>query len=191
VADLASITACLVLGADPLLISAVMQQESAGQIAAMSVNGWEGDKFTVTDTEEATIAANLFISEGYTVDIGLMQINSKNLERYGTPVASAYEPCTNIQLGERILVENMVSAKQSGLVGNAAIRGALSMYNTYNTGSLTAGMSNGYVEKVWTLYRGEKNKNARKADSRVTWSHGKSWSDEVTESQYRWSVANE
>ena len=85
-------------------------------IAAISVNGWEGDPFTVTDTEEATIAANLFISEGYTVDVGLMQINSKNLERFGEPVASAYEPCNNIQLGERILIENLSFANQSGLV---------------------------------------------------------------------------
>ena len=186
--DLAAIAACLVLGADPLLVSAVMQHESAGRVAALNINGWEGEAFTVDNTEQATVAANQFINEGYTVDVGLMQINSKNLERFGEPVALAYEPCNNPRLGERILIENIATARLSGLVGDAAIRGALSLYNT---GSLTAGIKNGYVDKLWRRYRGEDIVKARKADSRVVWIHGKSWSAEVSEAQHLWSTERE
>ncbi|MEE9321392.1 MAG: transglycosylase SLT domain-containing protein [Granulosicoccus sp.] len=186
--DLAMITACLVLGADPGLISAIIETESAGKIAALNINQWQGDALNLTDTATAISAAKLFIDEGYTVDVGLMGINSENINRFNKSVEEAFEPCTNIELGEHILMQNIESANAAGLQADHAIRAALSLYNT---GSLSAGFTNGYVQKVWSRYQGNERIRAQLADSRVEWTHGPSWSDEVTASAQLWRDPDE
>lgn len=81
---------------------------------------------------------------GYSVDLGLGQINSRNMRWLGLTWDTVFDPCTNIAALGAVLTSNYRSAK-SGRDPQTALRVALSMYNT---GSQTRGFRNGYVAKV-------------------------------------------
>lgn len=162
----ALLAACLLLGTDPNLIRAIIAQESAGRIAALNINRWQGAPVRTDSVQEAVNSAKRSIEQGYSVDMGLMGINSVHLPRFKLSVENVFEPCTNIQIGEQILNENIQTAHRAKLVGDQALRGALSLYNT---GSLTRGLKNGYVDRIWSRYQRTIVKAAREADSVVPW----------------------
>jgi type IV secretion system protein VirB1 len=81
---------------------------------------------------------------GYSVDLGLGQINSRNMRWLGLTWDTVFDPCTNVAALARVLTTNYNSAK-IGRDPQTALRVALSMYNT---GSQTRGFRNGYVAKV-------------------------------------------
>ena len=148
--DPVTILACLTLATDPALINAIISVESNWNPAAINVNRWEGENFQTDDIRKNAAAVSMFIDHGYTVDVGLMLINSHYLKRFGVPPLDAFDVCTNVQLGEQILTDAINVATRQGRQGDDALRGALSIYNT---GNLTNGFANGYVEKVWQQYR--------------------------------------
>lgn len=90
--------------------------------------------------------AKLWISRGYSVDIGLMQINSSNLSALGMTIDDALDPCRSLKAGARILSK---AYAQGGSVADrqAALLIALSRYNT---GRTLAGLANGYVGQVFS-----------------------------------------
>lgn len=155
--DLAFVAGCLVLGGDPALLMAIVEQESAKRVSAFNVNEWNGERFASEDVGEAAIAARAFVRHGYTVDVGLAGINSRNLERFGVTIEAAFEPCLNLSLGERIFLEGRAAAVDLGHEGEAADRVALSFYNT---GSPTRGFDNGYVENVWARFDTQRTREA-------------------------------
>ncbi|MBP9219492.1 MAG: transglycosylase SLT domain-containing protein, partial [Sterolibacterium sp.] len=87
------------------------------------------------------------MARGYSVDLGLAQVNSRHLKRFGLPASMLFDPCTNIAVGARILMENYAQASHKYADSQDALRAAIS---AYNTGNHTAGLSNGYVRKVAT-----------------------------------------
>ncbi len=145
--DLALIEACAP-NVHSSTIQAIIQVESAGDPLAVNVNKKNGvayplpKKFELTD--EAVRGAKKAISAGYTVDLGLMQINSVNLARLGYSVEDMFNPCKNMAAGARILEENYMRALPLHRNEQAALRAALS---AYNTGSFSRGFTNGYVQR--------------------------------------------
>ena len=95
-----------------------------------------------------------------------MGINSRNIERFNASITEAFDPCTNINMGEQILVENISHAESHGHRGDEAMKVALSMYNT---GSMTRAFTNGYVGKVWTHYSASLTHLANEGDIDVPW----------------------
>ena len=87
-----------------------------------------------------------YIRAGYSVDLGLAQINSHNLRRLGLTVEQAFDPCTSLRAAEVVLTENY-NAVSDGRTQTDAIEATWSLYNS---GSPSRGMRNGYVRKVWT-----------------------------------------
>jgi len=156
--DAALFAACLTLGMDAGLAMSIAEQESSGKAYAFNVNRWEGDPIPMTDAESSIALSKGFVAQGYTVDVGLMGINSRNIDRMGHTIDDAFEPCTNIALGESIYMRFLNRAKDNGLVGHEAMRAALSQYNT---GSMTRGFHNGYVDKVWARYQEKRSYLAR------------------------------
>ncbi len=99
---------------------------------------------------EASIAAMdaLSMGEGISVDVGLMQVNSANLARFGLSITQAFDPCTNIKAGTQIFLEGMRKVQKMDQyfpTEQLKIQGALSLYNT---GSPWAGFENGYVARA-------------------------------------------
>ena len=128
----------------PATIAAIVQTESRGNELAIGVNGLGRSIAQPTSVADAIRIARFYVSKGYSVDLGLGQINSRNMKALGLTWDTVFEPCTNIAAAGAVLSGNYFSVRQ-GLHPQRALRIALSMYNT---GSQSRGFSNGYVGKV-------------------------------------------
>ena len=130
----------------PQLIAAIIQVESSGNPLAININGPLKLIGQPTTVDHAAQLAHHVIKAGYSVDIGLMQINSENLTPLGLTVEQVFDPCTNIKAGITILQQGYQKALRIHNETEAALFGALSMYNT---GDLYRGLQNGYVAKYF------------------------------------------
>lgn len=125
-------------------MAAIVKVESAG-------NPWAiGDNTTRQKVRpaarsygEAVVLAESLIDAGHNLDLGLAQINSRNLKRLGLSVAEVMQPCTNLSAGATILKGFYQRASGKYGPGTKALLHALS---GYNTGSLYAGV--GYVKRI-------------------------------------------
>jgi len=85
-----------------------------------------GKSYSPPSRDQAVTLSTQLISAGHSVDSGLMQINSANLDRLDLSIDAAFDPCHSIEAGAKIL----------------------SLISTYNTGNDRGGFKNGYVRKV-------------------------------------------
>lgn len=127
----------------PETIQQIIQVESRGDPLAINVNKGRLER-KPTDAADAAALAKGYIEQGYTVDLGLMQINSTNVARLGYRIEDMFEPCKNIAAGARVLSEFYTLAKPKHDTEQAALRAALS---AYNTGNFINGFTNGYVAR--------------------------------------------
>lgn len=125
-------------------VQAVVRRESAGNPYAIGVVGAKLSHQPQT-REQALYVAGLLNGAGLEFDVGLGQIRTTNLRKFGISVAQALEPCQNLRLMEELLVEAHGRALRAGYRGASASLAALS---TYNTGNFISGFRNGYVGQV-------------------------------------------
>ena len=127
----------------PETLLSVVHVESRFEPLAIGVNGFPRLKVSATSLDDAVAKASRLIAAGRSVDLGLAQINSKNLAWLGLSVADAFEPCRNLAAAARVL--------QAGYQPNAKVReqpALLEALSRYNTGDDRRGFANGYVAKV-------------------------------------------
>lgn len=126
----------------PSTMQAIVQVESGGYPWIIGDNTTRSS--VKLPTREAAVAeATSRISKGHSIDIGLSQINSRNLKSLGLSVAEVFDPCINLNAGAKILAGfYKVSSGKYG-PGQTALLHALS---AYNTGSLYAGAP--YVRRI-------------------------------------------
>lgn len=127
----------------PETVLAIIQTESSGEPFALSVNGGR-QPARQSNAADAVATARRFVAAGYSVDLGLGQINSRNMRWLGLTWETVFDPCTNVAALAHVLTTNY-NAVKAGRDPQSALRVALSMYNT---GSQTRGFRNGYVAKV-------------------------------------------
>jgi type IV secretion system protein VirB1 len=127
----------------PETVLAIIQTESSGEQFALNVNGGR-QPARQGNAADAAATARRYVAAGYSVDLGLGQINSRNMRWLGLTWETVFDPCTNVAALARVLTTNYNSVK-AGRDPQTALRVALSMYNT---GSQTRGFRNGYVAKV-------------------------------------------
>ena len=127
----------------PQTVAAIVQTESRGRPFALNVNGGSQPP-EQTDALSAAATARRYVAAGYSVDLGLGQVNSRNMRALGLTWETVFDPCTNIAALGRVLTQNY-SAAINGRDPQDALRVALSLYNT---GSALRGFNNGYVAKV-------------------------------------------
>lgn len=94
--------------------------------------------------QAAVTTATALMRQGHSIDLGVMQINSKNLRGLGMSVADTFDACKSIAAGARILREGY-HQPAAGEDSQPALMRALSRYNT---GNPTRGFANGYVRRV-------------------------------------------
>ncbi|WP_035418012.1 lytic transglycosylase domain-containing protein [Ferrovum myxofaciens] len=111
----------------PVTIAAIVQQESGGNPFLLHDNTTK-KSWRLNNADESTKLARALIQAGHSVDIGLAQINSKNLSALGLKIDDALDPCTNLLAAQSIL---KTAWEQSG----HDLRGALAAYNTGKTTS--------------------------------------------------------
>jgi type IV secretion system protein VirB1 len=139
-------------------LRAIARTESAFNPNALSVNypkrtaakaGYPGGYARLArqprDRGEALSWAKWLTSNGYTVSIGLVQVNSEHLAKYKLTLEQAFDPCVNLALGGVLLKQKYTVAVANHGHGQRALNEALS---TYNSGSSSLGFENGYVQNV-------------------------------------------
>ncbi len=129
----------------PQTLLSVVQVESRFEPLAIAVNGAPRLLVEPTSVDDAVAKAAALIKAGRNIDLGLAQINSKNLSWLGLSLADVFEPCTNLRAAARILQEGYGRSDAARVGEQAALKTALSYYNT---GHPARGFTNGYVGKV-------------------------------------------
>ncbi len=130
----------------PQTVFAILKHESGAKPFQIGVNhpNFRLKKQPQSPGEAVAIAQSL-MDKGYDIDMGLMQINSRNYKKMGMPLSALFNPCQNIKTGSQILIRNYQRASLKYGEGEKAFLSALS---AYNTGSFERGIKNGYVDKV-------------------------------------------
>lgn len=126
------------------IMKKIVKVESGGNPFAINVNG--GHKLTrqPVNYDEAIHAAKVLIGNGYSIDMGIAQINSQHfskngfLHKLGLSVDEIFDVCTNLRAGAKVFGDAYI--KNNG--------NAISALSAYNTGSPVKGITNGYVKKV-------------------------------------------
>lgn len=122
----------------PVTSAAIVQQESGGSPWALNDNTMKKSYRPKSARDAAEIASRL-VAAGHSVDIGIAQINSRNLPHLGLTVEQVLDPCTNLRASQTILKEGY---QRSG--GDLA--GALS---AYNTGKINSRVGASYAGSVF------------------------------------------
>lgn len=96
------------------------------------------------DIATARQVTTALIAAGHSVDVGLMQINSKNHAALGLTVDAAFDGCRSLQAAVQVLRWSYAGGVTRD-AQQAALVGAIS---SYNTGNPLGGIANGYVRRV-------------------------------------------
>ncbi|WNL48574.1 transglycosylase SLT domain-containing protein (plasmid) [Dyella sp. BiH032] len=118
--------------------AAVIAQESGGNPFAI---GTPGGPIYANSVEEAQALLFNAMRRYKSVDIGIMQINSRWLAKLPIQPVELFDPCTNIKIGTSILAANFESAVPNSKTPLEALIRALS---AYNSGSQTAALGYAY-----------------------------------------------
>lgn len=98
----------------------------------------------IKTVQDAVTVAYMAIEAGHSVDLGYMQVNSRNLKALGYSVEDMFEPCKNLAAGARVLTAFYVAAQPKYKTEQTALKAALS---AYNTGDFEKGFTNGYLAR--------------------------------------------
>ena len=122
--------------------------ESGGDDLAININ--KGPRVRAASIADGAALVRRYMAAGYTVDVGLAQVNSANFARLGVTVEQVFDPCMNLRLASSMLQAGygLAIRHYTGLDAISAT------YSLYNTGTLTRGFRNGYVGRVWSAARG-------------------------------------
>jgi type IV secretion system protein VirB1 len=141
-------------------LEAIARTESALHPYALSINRPHNlahahgrNRGTITlerqpaSREEALAWTKWLLAQGITVSIGLLQVNSEHAAHLHLSPEQLFDPCTNVRAGAALLSATYAATARVQGEGFAALDTALSYYNS---GSRTAGLTNGYVQQVRT-----------------------------------------
>lgn len=151
---------CSNKNAHPSVMLAIIKTESGGNPLSIGLNGRQnGKKIKLArqpgNYEQAIQWVTYLENRGYNFDIGIAQVNIKNVHKYGLRAADALDICKNLQMASLILKNNYNQALYKHQDQQTAVRMAIS---AYNTGNYRKGFYNGYVSKV--INNSKKIKNA-------------------------------
>ncbi len=128
----------------PETIAAIARTESGFDPLSIGDNTTRR-AYAPASRDDAVALASSLLQQGHSVDLGLMQINSANLPGLGLSIGDALDTCKSIAAGGRILAAAFAGGGATPDEAQAALRVALSRYNT---GNGQDGFINGYVRKV-------------------------------------------
>jgi type IV secretion system protein VirB1 len=126
----------------PSTMTAIVQVESGGDPLAIGDNTTRRSYYP-HDRASAESLARRLLDAGHLLDLGIAQIDSMNFAGFGVTVHTIFDPCTNLNVGARILSGDYAFAAHRYGNGQDALRHAIGMYNT---GRLNAGAR--YIARV-------------------------------------------
>ena len=121
-------------GVDPATTAAIIHVESGGNSLAIHDNT-TGNIYRPLNKTEAIVTSARLLRAGHSVDLGLMQINSKHITAYRVidptiTLADLFDPCENITAGTRILADFYRRYYRLSAAPHVTLLKALSGYNT-------------------------------------------------------------
>ena len=138
----------------PDTLQAIISQESAFHPYDISVNyphrsarrlGYPEAAFELVSQPRTKLQAihwtRWFIDHGYTVSVGLMQVNIEQAQGLGLHPAALFDPCVNLHAGAQILQQNFAGRKNN-------LDGLAEAFSLYNSGSVHNGLQNSYAAGV-------------------------------------------
>jgi type IV secretion system protein VirB1 len=131
----------------PTILLAIDQVESGFDPLAIGVNGPTPRRLSFASPAAAGSAARRLIAGGADVDLGLGQINARNLPRLGLSPEAAFDPCRNLAASARVLADDY---RRIAPPAGREPAGLLTALSYYNTGRADRGFANGYVARVTT-----------------------------------------
>lgn len=129
----------------PLTMQAIVKTESRGNIWAIGLNRGHRLRYPPQSLAQAVSWVDYLERYNYDFDIGLGQINIKNVHKYGYKARDMLDPCNNLKVASYILQRNYKEALNSVNNSKQALYMAIS---AYNSGNYHTGFNNGYVFKV-------------------------------------------
>ena len=134
------------------IVEAIIQAESSGNPWAINVNVRDGQAqpllVAAQSRDEAVAQATQLHAEGYSFDVGLMQVNSANVARLGVSIDEAFGVCTNLNMGSTVYSEFAAGAVRYAEQFDTPHKQMMATLSAYNTGSYWKGFMNGYVYRV-------------------------------------------
>lgn len=127
-------------------MTAIVQVESKGNPLAINLNKGYKLQFQPQSKAQAQKWIEYLNKHDYNFDIGLAQVNIKNVNKSDYKATDLLDPCTNLKLGSSILIKNYTTALPSSKSPDEAWQKAVS---AYNTGNFHNGFTNGYVGRVY------------------------------------------
>lgn len=143
---------CSNQNAHPNTMKAIIKTESGGNPFALNLNGKRNGKRIKLakqpkNMEQAKAWATYLEQNNYNFDVGVAQVNIRNIHKYGYTAAEALDLCVNVKMASMILKKNYHQALYKSSNQQDAVKMAIS---AYNTGNYRNGFFNGYVSKVLT-----------------------------------------
>lgn len=129
---------------EPGTAQAIIARESRGNPYAIGVQGATLSHQPQT-REHALYVAEVLRHAGLEFDVGLAQVRTTNLRKFGVTIDQALQPCENMKLMDALLVQAHQRAQRAGHKGVSA---SLAAVSAYNTGNFWSGLGNGYVNNV-------------------------------------------
>jgi type IV secretion system protein VirB1 len=124
---------------------AIVKTESQGHRLAIGLNHGKHLRYGAKNLPQAIAWVDYLEAHNYDFDIGLAQVNIKNVHKYGYRAHDMLDPCKNLTLAGVILQSNYATAKLNSRNDKEALYKTIS---AYNTGNYHSGFSNGYVYRV-------------------------------------------
>ena len=139
-------------GVQAPIVEAIIQAESSGNPWAVNVNVRNGQAqpllVPARSRDEAVAQATQLHADGYSFDVGLMQVNSANVSRLGVSIGQAFDVCTNLDMGTTVYNEFATGAVRHADEFDTPHKQMMATLSAYNTGSYWKGFMNGYVYRV-------------------------------------------
>lgn len=127
------------------LMGAVVKAESGWRPLAIGLDGSKPSMAQPSTLAEAVAIAEALSRQGRGFSVGLAQIHVSHVRRQGWRWEQAFDPCSNVAFGQRILRGFQAQAEARGLTGSPMLRAAL---RGYNAGRIDRMSGEAYAQKV-------------------------------------------
>lgn len=134
----------------PQTMAAVVNVESGYNPFAIGIVGGRLVRQPANQAE-AVATAKALESSGWNFSVGAAQVNRYNLPKFNISYEQAFNPCTNLHVGSKILEECYTRASKGRHEPQAALQAAISCYYSGNfTSGFKSDVANkpSYVHKV-------------------------------------------
>ncbi|MEY2340982.1 lytic transglycosylase domain-containing protein [Acidithiobacillus sp. IBUN Pt1247-S3] len=113
----------------PSTLAAIVQVESGGNPLAMWNNNTRS-MVLLGNPQQAIAYLRQAMAAGQRVDVGLAQVDTENFASYGLNPSNAFNACTNLRAGAKILNADYRKATAAYGPGEAALYHAFEAYNS-------------------------------------------------------------